>query len=198
MEMMNQAEQTYIREAKAYLKPLIMAEHFAARAFLRNENAFFDACASLVFLAFTIEAFCNHIGRKLAPDFAVFDKLCAKDKLRCSAELVNYPLSLGERPFQTFHKVSKFRDRMAHPRTQEIKVVRNIPIPTPDKPAELPQLPPTEWDAYWTPENLKIAIEDVKQGLTALYDASSLAIKCPFDKESLSLKMSWRIEPDKK
>jgi hypothetical protein len=194
--MNNQAEQIYIREAKAYIKPLVMAEHLAARAFLKNDNAFYDACASLVFLAFSIEAFCNHVGWKLEPDFAAFDDLCAKDKLRRAAELVNYPLSLGERPFQTFHEVYKFRNMMAHSRTQEVKIERTVPIPSPSNPAELPKLPPTEWEAYCTPENLAKAIADVKQGLTSLYDASTLAVKCPFDKESLSLKMTWRIEPD--
>jgi hypothetical protein len=196
--MNNQATQIYIREAKAYLKPLVMAEHLSERALLKKKNAFYDACASLVFLAFSIEAFCNHIGWKLAPDFAAFDDLCAKDKLRRVAELVNFPLKLGERPFQTFTEVYKFRNMMAHSRTQEVKVERTVPRPSPGTPTELPKLPPMEWEAYCTPENLIKAIADVRNGLKSLYDASALAAKCPFDKESLSLKMSWRIELDEK
>ena len=195
--MNNQAEQILIREAKAYLMPLKMAEYFATRAFYKDDNAFLDACASLVFLAFTIEAFCNHIGWKLAPDFSDFDTLCAKDKLRRTAELVTYPLSLGERPFQTFYDVYKFRNMMAHSRTQEIKVERTIPIPTQDNPAEMPKSPPSEWEAYCTPENLNKALSDVKQGITSLYNASALGEKSPFDQEYLTMKMSWKICPDK-
>ena len=79
--MKEQADQTFIREAQSYIQSLMIAEHLAGRAFAKGENAAHDARASLVFLAFTIEAFCNHVGYKLAPDFAEFDKLRANDKL---------------------------------------------------------------------------------------------------------------------
>lgn len=196
--MKNEADQTFIREAKAYIQSLMIAEHLATRAFQKGENAAHDARASLVFIAFTIEAFCNHVGWKLTPDFEEFDKLRAMDKLRRAAELAGFPLSLGQRPFQTFGDIFRFRNEMAHSCTQEVQASRTIPRPTADSPAEMPKPPPTEWEAYCTPEVLQRALEDVREGLTALYNASTLVDKCPFDRENWTVKMSWDIEPTKR
>ena len=195
--MKEQADQTFIREAKSYIQSLMIAEHLAGRAFVKGENAAHDARASLVFLAFTIEAFCNHVGYKLAPDFAEFDKLRANDKLRRAAELAGFPLSLGERPFQTFRDIIRFRNEMAHSCTQDVQASQRIPRPTADKPADMPKPPPTEWEAYCTPELLSRALADVKEGLTALYNASPLVDKVPFDRENWTVKMSWNLEPNR-
>jgi hypothetical protein len=196
--MKDYAEQTFSREAKSYIRPLMIADHLAARAFQKGKYAAHDAQAALVFFAFAIEAFCNHIGWKLSSDFAEFDKLCAKKKLQKTSELVGLDMSLGERPFQTFHDIGRFRNGMAHSRTQEVQSILKVPRPFSGKPTERPKPPPTEWEAYCTPEVLIRAQEDVRKGLKVLYDASKLGEQCPFDKENWSIKTSWELERMKK
>ena len=191
---MNQdAEQTFVREAKAYLQPLAIADHLARRAFARGEGAGLDAQAALVFLAFAIEAFCNHVGSKLSPDFGTFDRLRVKDKLREAARLICTPLDLGRRPFQTFHDLLKFRDTAAHPRTQEVVQRSRVKWPTPEAPFVLPKEPPTEWVSFCTPEVLTQALTDVRQGLLDLYKASVLSKECRFEQEVWNVKLSRRV-----
>ncbi len=160
----------------------------------KGKNAAHDAQAAIVFYAFAIEAFCNHVGWKLSPDFEKFDKLSAKEKLLKTSELVSLDISLGKRPFQTFHDIAWFRNGMAHSQTQEVQSNRNVPRPFAGKPPEMPKPPPTELEAYCTPEVLIRAQEDVQKGLKALYDASKLVEKCPFDKENWTIKTNWELE----
>lgn len=193
--MKEYAEQTLTREAKSYIQPLQIAQHLADRAFQKgNKNAAYDAQASLVFLAFTIEAFCNHVGWKLVPNFSDFDKLRVLDKLRKTAELSGYTMSLGKRPFQTFIEVMCFRDEMAHPKTQKLISERQVPRPTFDTPIEIPKTRLTKREAYCTPEILKRALEDIPKGLNLMYNCSTLAEECPFEKENKKFTMSWKLE----
>jgi len=192
------AMQTYTREAKPYIHALRIAEHLASRALKKQDGAIFDAHAALVYLAFSIESFCNHIGWKLSDNFHEFDKLSPKDKLKQASILAGCKIDLGSRPYQTFHDIFIFRNSMAHSKTEDVSVTRKIPIPSLDKPADLPPAPPTDWEKYCTPDILILCLNDVKTGLLRIYNASSLSKKCPFEHETSQLKMQWSIQPDKK
>ena len=192
---MNDAKQTLRVEAKGYLKPLAIAEHLATRAM--TEGSALDAQAALVFFAFAIEAFCNHVGLKLANDLDAFENLRVAEKLRETAKLISFDLDLGRRPFQTFHGLIKFRDGAAHGRTEHLRSEKDVAWPTSANLVVLPQSPPTHWVASCTPEALQRARIDVNEGLQKLYAASPLATASPFGLDQLDLKLTRTLKPEK-
>ena len=193
--MKQDADQMFLREAKAYLQPLTIADHLATRAFARGPGAGLDGQAALVFLAFAVEAFCNHVGWRLSEDFESFDRLPVRDKLRQVARLVDMPIDLGRRPFQTFHGLIEFRDEAAHARTQEVVRHSKVAWPNSEQPFVLPKDPPTEWVEFCTPEALERALVDVRKGLMNLYDASPLAEGSPFEKEVWKVELKRKLKP---
>ncbi len=70
---------------------------------------------SLVFSAFTLEAFLNHIGEnKVTIWEAIERKLGVRDKLTVVLDTVAIKPNFGEMPWQIFKVMVQYRNRTAH------------------------------------------------------------------------------------
>lgn len=81
-----------------------------------------SATACLVFSAFTIEAFMNHIGEQLFSSWKTHlqKSLNPEAKLSLIAEKRGFTIDFGSSPFQSFRTVFRFRNAMAHSVTEEL------------------------------------------------------------------------------
>ena len=70
-----------------------------------------------------MEAYLNHVGAKTIDQWDVHDRLAPIEKLEVLAVHlgVKFPNGTGARPLQTITKLFKFRNTIAHGRTQELR-----------------------------------------------------------------------------
>jgi hypothetical protein len=119
---------------------------------------------SLIFTAFTFEAYLNHIGKKLFSCWDLFEKaINPEGKLDIVFErlgIKDFPK--GKRPRQTVRNLFDLRNNLAHGKT-----IRLEPEPTfrdadqyLEKFIKEPLL--AEWEKYCKESNSKIAREDIK------------------------------------
>jgi hypothetical protein len=84
--------------------------------------------SSILFSAFCIEAYLNHVGEKLLHLWDTSERLKTQEKLEMIAapDQLNLPLDLSCRPFQSFRELFKFRDSIVHGRTEESSTTRPV------------------------------------------------------------------------
>jgi len=78
--------------------------------------------SSALLSAFSLEAYLNHVGAKTFDQWDEHDRLSPVDKLELVAAHLGviFPNGKGGRPLQTITKLFKFRNTIAHGRTQEL------------------------------------------------------------------------------
>lgn len=145
-----------------------------------QEGQLYTTVAALIFSAFTLEAYLNHLGKlrnkewdEIERKYSKFDKY----KLFASTSGINFD-SFRLRPYSTLKELFEFRDRMAHGKTTtgnidiSINIVDNL----------LPQLnSESDWQAFATLEKAQIAIKDVDVLVKELHLASGYSGN-PFSK----------------
>ncbi len=141
----------------------------------KYEGSYFQIMASLIFTAFTLEAYLNHIGQYIFICWDDLEQLSPQKKMNIIAEKLGVAKDDGKRPFQTVKKLFKFRNDVAHGKSVPLKFEDQISVTNAEldeymhKPLEL------EWERYCNLSNAKRAREDVKSIMQTLHDASGIA-----------------------
>ena len=139
--------------------------------------------ASLVFSAFTLEAYLNHIGSKIFTCWKDLERLSPKEKLNVIAERLNVDVNYGKKPWQIMKELFQFRNDIAHGKNIKVKPENEI-IPLEkyldDNSHELFELEPTRWEKYCTEKNAVRAREDIKAIVKIIHNAAGLENDFPF------------------
>lgn len=148
----------------------IGAKDMLERAEAAPEGKLYALIASLVFSAFTLEAYLNHLGALRHKDWAKIERKHGKlkkfQRLCKEADLVT---DLTVRPYSTLVALFDFRDRMAHGKTTTETVSTTIDVDGP----RIPQINnDTDWQAFATLDNARQAITDVARLVKELHAAS--------------------------
>ena len=77
--------------------------------------------ASLVFTAFTLEAYLNHLGRKLFRCWDDLERLGPIEKLNVIADRAAVKIDYGKRPWQAMKQLFGFRNDIAHGKSEMLK-----------------------------------------------------------------------------
>ena len=151
----------------------IGAKDMLERAEASREGQLYTVTAALIFCAFTLEAYINHLGAARHPDWDTRERRkSAKVKLKDLAKEVDMNVDFGKAPYSTIRGLFDFRDTMAHGRTTRESVKKAIMLDGP----RLPQLAGTgEWQSLATIENARQALKDVETIVKALHTASGFA-----------------------
>jgi len=125
--------------------------------------------SSLIFTAFSFEAYLNHIGPKL---FACWDGLEVRSpegKFDVFCEKLGIALPKDQRPRQTIKETLRFRNNLAHGKTVTIE---EEAIPDVDQYFEefFGQRPLATWKKYCTERNALKAREDIKQVMQMIHE----------------------------
>jgi hypothetical protein len=125
---------------------------------------------SLILSAFTFEAYLNHLGANKVEFWDEIESISTKKKYSVLCKLFNITPDNSRRPYQTLKELFKFRNFMAHGRTELKEVAKEI---NPED--ELNIRPPkAEWEEYCTLENAKRAKEDVDKIIIELNKSAGL------------------------
>jgi len=76
---------------------------------------------SLIFTAFSFEAYLNHIGPKIFSCWEALEILSPEGKLDIVCEKLQINIPKGNRPRQTVRELFKFRNNLAHGKTVTIE-----------------------------------------------------------------------------
>lgn len=149
------------------------ARHMLALAEQSLDGQLYTTISSLVFSAFTLEAYLNHLGALRYEDWAATERRRSKRrKFEMLAGNAGLAVDFGARPCRTLLELFNFRDRMAHGRTTSSNVTTTIDLNLP----RLPQITGrSEWQAYATVENARQAIADVEALIRGLHRGSGYA-----------------------
>jgi hypothetical protein len=113
-----------------------------------------------VFSAFSLEAFLNHLGQRVTPFWSSVElKLSPVEKLEVLLKVLNLQVDFGKRPFQTFKSMMKFRNALAHGKTQTLvqEVVQGF------EEGQTPPFPLTSWESEISSENATVYLDDSKE-----------------------------------
>jgi len=150
----------------------------------KNKNdCFYLYLASMVFCAFSIEAFLNHLGKnKITPNWDEIEKnQCINEKLALACKNIGYVLNKQEKPFNFFNTIFDFRDEIVHGKTEIISnKVKFI------KENNRFLLPKAKWESMVTQQMCEKFINQTKNMIEILSKKSNLDEE-PFGSDKIAL-----------
>jgi hypothetical protein len=144
-----------------------------------QKGCYHQFMASLVFTAFTLEAYFNHIGPQLFKCWSDIERLGPKEKLNIIAERLGVRIEYGKRPWQVMKNLFGFRNDIAHGKSQIIKIEETVPHRE-FSDVLLGERVQTEWEKYCTQANARKAREDVEAIINELHRIGKFKPDYPF------------------
>ena len=132
------------------------------------EGSFHNRTSSMVFSAFTLEAYLNHVGQQLVPEWEEFAP--SRKKLNRILQQLNFIVDFSARPFSSFAPLFEFRNILAHGRTQELFEQREEYLTG----NELIFGPEIEWERRCTSENARWYLDDTRAMIAAIHQQAGL------------------------
>ena len=129
--------------------------------------------ASLVFTAFTLEAYLNHIGQEIFNSWSGLEWLAPKDKLNIIAEKIGLEINYGERPWQVMKDLFGFRNDIAHGKSITVKETVTISAQKFNDEG-IHNWAKTRWEKYCTENNAKRARKDVSKIILCLHNTAGI------------------------
>ena len=137
------------------------------------KGRFLNCLTSMVFCAFTLEGYLNHLGEILFPkEWKLFNagakRKDTKEKLNVICEKFHYSLNKNVKPFCYSHTIFGFRDEIVHPKTFNKEVVKYYSL----KPDQKPKLPKPECEKMANLDNCKIFLEKTEEMISIIHEKS--------------------------
>jgi len=135
---------------------------------------FLNYMTAMLFSAFCIEAFLNHL---LMHKFKFWEilkgKLSPSEKLSIVAKELDIDLDYSRRPFQSFKSIFKFRNLLVHAKTEHLSA-ENYELPEEEDESWYRDNPRSEWQEMVTFRNANQFNEDTKKIVEFLYSKMNL------------------------
>lgn len=136
--------------------------------------------ASLVFTAFALEAYLNHIGPEVFQTWDPIERCGPRDKLDIIAEKLGFIIDYSQRPWSIMTDLFYFRNKIAHGKTYNLPPERRIrPITYQDDPEST--FAKDRWEKYCTRQNAEQGRVDVDKIAMFLHEKSGSTGQYPFD-----------------
>ena len=168
------------REVKMYASLWHTSHCLLKRGKADPKGSFHQFMASLVFAAFSLEAYLNHIGPKVFKCWDDLERLGPKEKLSVIAERLQVDVNYGHRPWQVMKHLFGFRNDIAHGKSEVVKPPDRLEPLDRYSDDQLGELERTEWEEYCTEKNVLRARQDVERIVLALYSAGQFENDYPF------------------
>ena len=137
-------------------------------------GSYYQLMASLIFSAFALEAFLNHIGQNIFKCWEDLEKLSPSGKLNLIAEKLEIEKDDGKRPFQTVIELLRFRNEVAHGKTVYLKSEDQITVVDDKFDQHMQESLQTPWQQYCSLKNAERAREDVEEICRIIHKTSGI------------------------
>lgn len=150
----------------------------ASRALLEfgkeiEKGAHHHFMGSIVFTAFTLEAYLNHIGPMIFNCWKSIDRLSPKDKLIIIAEKVQIDINFGIKPWQVMNDLFGFRNDIAHGKSDIVYEKITVDAKRFNE-NQIHEWAETRWEKYCNEKNAIKTREDVRQIILKLHEAANI------------------------
>jgi hypothetical protein len=136
--------------------------------------SFHQFMASLVFTAFTLEAYLNHVGSKLLPCWEYLERSKPpKEKLSLIAKHLGVTVTYGTRPWKVMSELFEFRNTIAHGKSITFKPPVKV-VSLEEHEADV-SMAKTKWELFCNRKNAERARGDVEQMVLILHKAAEAA-----------------------
>ena len=137
---------------------------------------------SLVFTAFSLEAYFNHIGANIFSCWDGLESLGPKEKLNVIAEKLGITVDYSCRPWQILKDLFGFRNDIAHGKTHTISIskIESLEKHNRNLLSLLNFRAETRWERYCTKRNAERAREDVRAIVRSIHEAANIHGEYPF------------------
>ncbi len=129
--------------------------------------------SAVLFSAFAIEAYLNHIGNLKVENWQKLDRLNWRDKMKIIGEKVGVQVDYGKPPFQAVVLIFQFRDRLAHGRTHQEHVSYKFNYV--DR-QETGHLDPDWLRKYWDDMSVERTLQNVRQIIEKIQAAAGFSL----------------------
>lgn len=142
------------------------------------EGSYHQFLASIVFRAFALESFLNHIGEQLFKSWSDLERLSPKGKLNVIAETVGLTPDYGKMPWQIEPKLTAIRNKIAHGKNE---LLRDEQVLSGDVYAnEMIAMLKADWQLFATSENSALVQQQVENLMMQLWLASGFELQSLF------------------
>ena len=137
---------------------------------------------SLVFTAFSVEAYLNHVGSKVFECWGDLEKLSPKEKLNVISEKIGLRVNYGVRPWQLMSELFQFRNDIAHGKSHKIEISKIEPLEVYNANVNSfdSYRAETRWEKYCTKENAIRAREDFEKIVNTIHSTANILTEYPF------------------
>lgn len=153
------------------------AEHWhSSRTFLKlgienPKGSYHQFLGSIVFTAFSLEAFLNHVGESLFASWPELEMLSAKGKVDLITEKLGIKVDYGSMPWQIIPEIIGVRNKIAHGRNELLRDERMLAVDKYDK--KMGEILLAEWQSYATRQKAEQAREKVEELCKAIWSKTS-------------------------
>lgn len=142
-----------------------------------SENGrYYNLLSSMLFSAFSLEAFLNHIGQQKISYWEEIVRISSHNKLRVILKQLKFNPDLSARPFQTFNEIFTFRNAIVHAQTA---TTQNKRIVVEFEEGKSPHLPYSKQDELTTLKNAEKFYRDADAMIKCLWEKSGLKRGAP-------------------
>lgn len=129
---------------------------------------YYTIMSSLLFSAFTFEAYLNHLGAKKISFWNEIESIRTMNKYEVLTKYLGIEPDYGRRPYQMIRDLIKFRNALAHGKSKILRYSNVV-----DASVEIEELAPREhWEEFCTLENAKNVRNDLKEIVIELNTAA--------------------------
>lgn len=135
-----------------------------------KKGPFNNCLLSMLFSAFCVEAYLNHLGSEKTDFWEAVERCSPKEKLIIISRTIKYKIDWGHRPFQTFESIFSFRNKLVHAKTHNLSALEEQIL----EDEEDPSMPLSNWEKL---VNLKMAerfLKDTKEIIGILHSKAGL------------------------
>jgi hypothetical protein len=139
-------------------------------------DALYPSMNAILYSAFTLEAFINHLGATGIPFWQIIERpLRVREKLDVLCSVLKITPDFGVPPFQSLTEAFRLRDLIAHGRTEDLS------LSAPHKFGTMEELrvPLTQWESLCSPERAARIVADTRSILNRLHAAANLGPTAP-------------------
>ena len=142
------------------------------------EGSFHQFMASLVFTAFTLEAYLNHIGPKVFHCWEAIERLGPREKLDVIAEKIGLTVEYGQRPWGIMKDLFGFRNDIAHGKS--VKITETKTHSASKWNYGKTEFAKTRWEKFCTRQNAERGRTDVEEIVKTLNEKAGINHEYPF------------------
>lgn len=134
------------------------------------KGSYYTTMGALLLTAFTFEAYLNHLGQKRIKFWKEIESIKVLEKYVALCKEFDLTLDFAKPPYQTLKALFKFRNAIAHGRSQILEETKEVSAR--DEPHE--HTPKAHWEEYCKLDNAKRAKQDIAEIITELHKKAGL------------------------